>query len=206
MDRSEAWQNDMGREVWLKLVRNGHELMGYCSGDGKAWKAVGEPVSAVALDKAQPGFNSWVGTSVGLFAEGRAADFDRFVCKDGFSPLPAMGYSNYFGVETVDKAVTNTSVNGGWLMISGVYLGGASGVSVDAVAAHGGKLEVWIDDLENGRKVATVNLKGRTSDGEETATAALLKPVSGSHDVFVRWPAGMKQTIFLKHIVFTKKK
>jgi len=75
-------QNDMGRAVWLKLVRNGHELTGYCSPDGKEWRAVGEPVNAAALDRAQPGFNSWVGTSVGLFAEGGVADFDRFVCKD----------------------------------------------------------------------------------------------------------------------------
>ena len=198
--------NDIGRGVWLKLVRDGHELTGYCSADGRNWKAVGEPVSSVALDRSQPGFNSWVGTSVGLFAEGRVADFDRFVCKDGFSPLAAAGYSNYYGVEMVDKAMTNTSVNGGWLMISGVYLDRASQVSVDAVAARGGNLEIWIDDLEKGRKIATVNLKGRTSDGEETATAALLKPVSGSHDVFVKWAPGMKQAIFLKHIVFTKKK
>jgi hypothetical protein len=91
-------------------------------------------------------------------------------------------------------------------MISGVYLDGASEVSVDGVAARGGSLEIWIDDLAKGRKIASVAMKGRTSDGEETATAALLKPVSGSHDVFVRWPAGMKQKIFLKHIVFTKKK
>jgi hypothetical protein len=200
----------MGRVVWLKLVRDGHELTGFCSRDGLSWKALGEPVSAVALDRAQPGFNSWVGTSVGLFAEGRAADFDRFVCKDGFTPLAATAYSNYYGVEAVgrgeDRAVTNTSVNGGWLMISGVYLDGASQVSVDAVAARRGRLEIWIDDLEKGRKIASVNLKGRTSDGEESATAELLKPVSGSHDIFVKWGPGMKQAIFLKHIVFTKKK
>jgi len=202
--------NAFGKNVWLKLVREGHELTGYCSGDGKVWTEVGEPLSAVALDKTQPGFNSWVGTSVGLFAEGRPADFDRFVGKDGFSPLAAAGYSNYFGVETVgrgeDRSVTNTSEHGGWLMISGVYLDEAAKITVDAVASRAGALEIWVDDLAKGRKIASVALKGRISDGEETATAELLKPVAGSHDIFVKFPAGMKQAIFLKHIVFTKKK
>jgi len=105
-----------------------------------------------------------------------------------------------------DRAVTNISVNGGWLMISGVYLDGASRVSIDGVAAGGGTVEIWIDDLTKGRKIASVAMKGRISDGDETATAALLKSVTGSHDIIVKFPAGMKRAIFLKHIIFTKKK
>lgn len=55
------------------------------------------------------------------------ADFDFFVCKDGFSELPAFGYSNYYGVEKIkigmEEVVTNNSNKGGWLMISGIDLG-----------------------------------------------------------------------------------
>ena len=55
------------------------------------------------------------------------ADFDFFVCKDGFSELLAIGYSNYYGVEKIkigmEEAVTNHSNKGGWLMISGIDLG-----------------------------------------------------------------------------------
>ena len=89
--------------------------------------SVGSPVNATSLDKTQPNYNSWVGTSVGLFAEGKPADFDFFICKDGFSSMPAVGYSNYYAVKTEqnvnEKFVTNTSPEGGWLMISGVELG-----------------------------------------------------------------------------------
>ena len=55
------------------------------------------------------------------------ADFDFFVCKDAFSELPAIGYSNYYGVEKIkigmEEVVTNNSNKGGWLMISGIDLG-----------------------------------------------------------------------------------
>ena len=80
--------NTIGNVLWLKVTRYEHQLTGYYSGDGKTWTAVGAPISAVSLDKVQPNYNSWVGTSVGLFAEGKPADFDFFVCKDGFSSLP----------------------------------------------------------------------------------------------------------------------
>ena len=45
------------------------------------------------------------------------ADFDFFVCKDGFSELPAIGYNNYYGVEKIkigmEEVVTNNSNKGG---------------------------------------------------------------------------------------------
>ena len=114
--------NQWGNSVWLKLVRNEHSLTGFFSSDGITWNSLGDPISAVILDKVQPNYNSWVGTSVGLFAEGKPADFDFFICKDGFTSLPIAGYSNYFGVKTIkkesEKVVTNVSSNGGWLMIS----------------------------------------------------------------------------------------
>ncbi len=120
--------NTFGSNVWLKMERKEHNLSAFCSGDGRSWVAVGSPVSAIDLDKTQPNWNSWVGTSIGLFAEGRPADFDFFVCKDGFTPLPVAGYSNYFGVETVNRGEWKSSnerfsPNGGWLMLSGVELG-----------------------------------------------------------------------------------
>ena len=68
--------NKFGNTVWLKMERAEHLLTAYCSGDGKSWIQVGIPISAVDLDKTQPNWNSWVGTSVGLFAEGTPADFD----------------------------------------------------------------------------------------------------------------------------------
>ena len=78
------------------------------------------------------------------------------------SSLPVAGYSNYFGVKTIKKesenVVTNTSSNGGWLMISGVDLGKQSPSAVELVASSGvkGKIEIWLDDLKNGKLIATI--------------------------------------------------
>ncbi|MEO8885315.1 MAG: family 43 glycosylhydrolase [Mucilaginibacter sp.] len=201
--------NTFGNVIWLKVQRKAHELTAYCSGDGNKWVMVGKPISAVSLDKVQPNYNSWVGTSVGLFAEGAPADFDFFICKDGFTELPAVGYSNYYGVTPLkdkDNAVTNTSNYGGWFMISGVDLGdehGAAKIEVLASSSKVGKLQIWLDDLKDGKLIATVPVTKTTGNNWKTFAAAL-KNVKGHHDVFVKFPAGAKQAIAVKNIRFVK--
>jgi len=205
--------NNSGAVVWLKLVREEHMLTGYYSKDGNTWLQVGAPISAVNLDKAQPNSNSWVGTSVGLFAEGSPADFDLFVCKDGFTSLPAAACSNYYGVEkirtTAGEAVTNNSTYGGWLMISGVDLGRGrdvpSRVTVQASSVRGGQLEVWLDDLHTGRKIASISVPAAGGDNWTSCTASI-NNVSGSHDVFIKFPAGAERGVSIKNIQFVKKK
>jgi len=190
--------------VWLKLERYGHRLSGYYSANGKSWISLGAPISAVNLDKAQPNFNSWVGTSIGLFAEGKPADFDFFICKDGLSAMPAAGYSNYFGVITVnkdgEKVVTNTSASGGWLMVSGVEMGKSSPVAIDLVASAktNGKLEIWLDDLQHGRLIATVPVSA-TGDKWKVFSKAL-QGVTGQHDLFIKFPKGTPHTIYIKSL------
>ena len=206
--------NNFGNMVWLKLERREHDLYGYYSGDGNKWISIGAPISAVNLDNAQPNFNSWVGTSVGLFAEGKPADFDFFICKDGFSFLPVIGYRNYYGVEKIKKgeetAITNTSNYGGWMMISGVEFGkdknSASGVEIIASSVKAGKVEIWLDDLKKGQLIATVPVTS-TGGGDKWKTfSKSIKNVSGHHDVFVKFPAGSDHSLYIKSIRFTRLK
>ncbi|SEO37576.1 Beta-xylosidase [Mucilaginibacter gossypiicola] len=202
--------NTIGNVVWLKLERYGHELSGYYSGDGKTWLSLGRPINAANLDKAQPNFNSWVGTSVGLFAEGKPADFDCFICKDGASSLPAAGYSNYYGMTAAQagklKTVTNTSKYGGWFMISGVEIGAHSPSAVQIVASSKSKgvLQIWLDDLRDGKLIATIPVNTTGAYNYKTFSKQL-KNVTGQHDVFVRYPAGNPQSIFIKSIRFASK-
>jgi len=213
-----------GRIVWLKLERRGHLLSGYCSRDGERWVSVGAPVSARLLDRVQPNFNSWVGTSVGLFAEGRPADFDLFRCKDAFSPMSAAGYANYYGVAGVEGSmagvegavtgveggiaefgggVTNTSAAGGWFMISGVETGKeeAGSVELTVSARKAGRLEVWLDDLEEGKLLATVGV-GPT-DGWKSFSHRV-KKFRGHHDVFVRFVPGEEGAIVVGSVKFLR--
>jgi xylan 1,4-beta-xylosidase len=195
-----------GAVVWLKLERAEHWLTGYYSADGKKWLPVGAPVNAVSLDKTQPNYNSWVGTSVGLFAEGAAVDFDYFICKDGFSAMPAVGSSNHYGIQKVaqerGETVTNQSRYGGWLMISGVDFGKAGeakAIEVEAHAQKGGVVEVLLDDLQEGKQLATIPIK----PGKSSAHVYSLRRVtgiSGQHDLFIRFPAGAQQDIIIKSI------
>ena len=200
--------NTFGNIVWLKLQRMEHSLTAYCSANGEKWVALGAPINSIPLDKVQPNYNSWVGTSVGMFAEGKPADFDFFICKDGFSAMPAQGYSNYYGVTTtkkgVEKAVTNTSDTGGWFMISGVDISNdkkAAKVEVTASSANDSKIEIWLDDLKGGRKIATVRVL-RTEGSYWKTFSASIKNVSGHHDLFIKFPAGAQQGVFVKSVRF----
>ena len=200
--------NTFGNLVWLKLQRKAHMLTAYASADGKTWTSLGAQISAVNLDKVQPNYNSWVGTSVGLFAEGKAADFDFFVGKDGFTELPAQGFSNQFGIVSIlkdgQKVVTNTSSKGGWFMISGVDLGEkdhSSQIEIIANSATDNQLEIWLDDLGSGRKIATVSIT-KTMGNTWKTFRSKLAGISGHHDLFVKFKAGSKQSTLVKSIRF----
>jgi len=208
--QTQSIANDFGIGVWLKIERNWHNLTAWCSGDGKTWIRLGEPISAVDLDKTQPNYNSWVGTSIGLFAEGKPADFDSFICKDGYSSLHVAGYSNFYGVKTItegkDKVVTNTTPNGGWLMISGVEFGKTSPSAIEVVAssASKGKLEIWLDDLSKGKLITIIPVISTGSGNNWKTFSNAVKNISGHHDVFVKFPTGKEGTIILKSLKFVK--
>ncbi|MBN1184569.1 MAG: family 43 glycosylhydrolase [Bacteroidales bacterium] len=189
--------NELGNTVWLKLERRGHNLYGYCSINGLVWNQVGAGINVADLDKAQPDFNSWVGNSHGLFAQGIKADFDLFFYRDGFSALPVAGYNNYFGVETTTKpvgnVVTNSTDNGGWLMLGGVELGKGEKIplEVEVIASSiaGGILEIWLDDLEHeGSKIASIPIKATGSEDTFQAFGSEISGISGQHDVYLRFP------------------
>jgi len=200
--------NTFGNKVWLKLVRYGHNLNAFCSADGRKWVSLGAPVNAVDLDKEQPNYNSWVGTSIGLFAEGKQADFDKFVCKDGFSELPAVGFSNYYAVKVLkegnDKLVTNTSPNGGWFMISGVDLGqsGAKSINIELSSTTKSSIEIWQDDLKDGKLIATIPITPTGSKNKLKLITQKVQNLSGHHDIFVKFNSGNAGSIKIENIRF----
>ncbi len=199
--------NTFGNIVWLKVTRKQHNLTAFASANGKVWTPVGESINLANLDKTQPNYNSWVGTSLGLFTEGKPADFDSFTCKDGFSELPAIGFSNYYGVEkTANEAMTNDSENGGWFMISGVDLDGknlkAKSIAIELSATSSGKLEIWLDDLTTGKLIATVPYSSTNGTANWKTFSKTIKSIKGHHDVFVKFPKVNSKAILVKSLKF----
>jgi hypothetical protein len=163
---------------------------------------VGNAIHVQNLDKVQPNYNSWVGTSIGLFTEHQSADFDWFICKDGFSKLPTVGMSNFYGVEKINqKSVTNTSENGGWLMISGVDLGiqkkNAKGIEIQYNAKTDGVVELWVDDLKTGKLVAKIPYSASKNSVRKS-----LKSIAGHHDIFVKFPVGKSHDLQINSLQF----
>lgn len=203
-------ENTIGNVIWLKLERKDHYLSGFYSINGINWVQIGNSISVVDLDKSQPNFNWWVGTSIGLFAEKIQADFDLFLYKDGFSPLPAAGYNNAYGIKTLTKSpgkvVTNSTANGGWLMLGGVELGTGEKVpvqvEVNVSSINGGNLEIWLDDLENeGTKIATIQITGTGGENIWHTFTENISGVSGQHDVYLRF-SGNENAFYLNTIRF----
>jgi len=199
--------NPYGKTVWFKIERNGHELTGYYSQYGKTWTSVGPPVNTKNLDKTQPNYNSWVGTSVGLFAEHKTADFDLFICKDGYSPLPAYSFSNYYGIQTItensQKLVTTHTENGGWFMLSGVELGKKSPVTIEITvsADTNGTIEIWADDLGKGKRIAVVPITATGKNNWQFIRNKISK-LTGHHDLYFRIMPGAPSSVKIRSIQF----
>src|SRR3569833_546471 len=159
-----SMDNTTGDVVWLKLIRNNHDLKGFWSADGITWSQVGEVINAADMDKTQPKFNSWVGTSAGLFANAKPADFDFFLYKDGFTELPLSGANNYFGLVLNQDGATLDGSGNGWAMLGGTDFGPVSkkaqSVSLSVSSIKHGMIELWIDDLMAGvTRIAEIPVK-----------------------------------------------
>ncbi len=203
-------ENGLGNAVWLKLERYEHQLEAFYSSNGIYWTQIGGAVQATDLDKAQPSYNWWVGTSNGLFASKKQAYFDLYLFRDGFSELPAVGYNNYYGLEArgtgTARAMTSSTDQGGWLMMGGVDLGQGervpAQVEVEAASVTGGTLEVWTGGLETeGSKIADIHIQPTGGENSWQRFSSEVTGLSGQHDLYLRW-SGAANAFRVKHIRF----
>ena len=91
-------------------------------------------------------------------------------------------------------------------MISGVELGKQSPSAVELVASSGvkGKLEIWLDDLKNGKLIATITVSATGGEMNLKTFSKAVKNVSGHHDVFIKFPTVKEGTIRIKSLRFLK--
>lgn len=156
---------DEAGPVWLRLQRDGHNLTGSFSFDGIGWMVVGQSINVARMDRHQPAseggadFNAFTGNQQGPYVRGEtAADFDLYIYRDAYSPIPAQYPSNANGV-TPGSTYLGGIHDGDWAMYAGVEFGapGNDGGDVDypripkylvvdaASATSGGVIEVWLD-------------------------------------------------------------
>jgi len=191
-------ENTIGNVLWLKLYRDNHLLTGYFSADGEDWIQVGEAINVSSMDRNQPNYNGWIGTQQGLYVKGKSANFDLYIYRDAYSPIMAQPAANQYGtlrvVNGTAPAYLDSIDTDDWAMYAGVEFGGndyyKKPVSMEisaASAASGGVVEVWLDSIDTGKKIAECTIENTGGWNNFQSFTADVDSVSGSHDVYLRF-------------------
>ena len=216
-----AYSAPLGEEgpVWLRLHRDGHTLSGSYSFDGTTWTAVGETINVARMDREQPvseggaDFNAFTGNQQGPYVRGSTpADFDFYIYRDAYAPIPARYPANYDGVAPASTYLGGIH-DGEWAMYPGVEFGDPSGsdypraperLTVTASsAADGGVIEVWVDALDTGQRIGTITVEGTGAWSTYATFSAEVEPVSGQRDVFLKFVGTPSGELFrLRSITF----
>jgi beta-xylosidase len=207
--------NTAGSVVWLKLVRINHVLTAYWSADGFAWTLVGS-VNTASMDGLQTNYNAWTGNRQGLFVQNSAAYFNFYIYRDAYTPVLAESPANQFGttraVQSGGITVLDNIYYNNWAMYAGVEFGNSIyQKSVDSInivassATNGGTVEVYIDSIDVSTKIAECNIAGTGAwTTFKTFSVKLLSPVTGNHDVYLRFTGSVSDKLFmLQNFYFT---
>ena len=190
--------NSAGKTVWLKITRVNHIVNGYFSNDGNNWNKVGKDYDISSIDKYSD-YVTFTGTRQGLYVQNNKAYFDLYIYRDAYTPILAECPANQYGAKVTPKQNGISSLtdinNNDWALYAGVEFGNdeyvkkPSSVKITAsCASSGGAVEVWLDSLDSKSKIAECKINNTGSlDNYKTFTTNLLMPVSGRHDVYVRF-------------------
>jgi beta-xylosidase len=186
-------ENAIDTTVWFKLIRNEHTMSGLYSSDGYTWVQIGQPINASAIDIQQTDFNNFTGNQQGLYVRGKEAFFDLYIYKDAYTMITAQNPANKLGVSSTSTYLSSIN-NNDWAMYAGVEFGGSyyqkTPISMELSASSntsGGIVEVWLDSLDTGRKIAECQVDTTGSLTNYRIFRADVDTVSGSHDVYLKF-------------------
>jgi xylan 1,4-beta-xylosidase len=209
-DKKYQIDNTAGDTLWLKIIRINHSVSGYFSGDGINWVQVGQNFDISEIDSYSD-LSSFIGTRQGLYIEGESnAFFDFYIYRDAYTLIMAACPANQFGTWRTPSLLDSIH-NNDWALYAGVEFGGnddypKSPVSFGVVASSatsGGVVEVWLDSIDTGNKIAECNIDN-TGDWEnfEVFTSDM-DSVSGRHDVYLKFTGeGTDELFQLKWLKF----
>jgi xylan 1,4-beta-xylosidase len=205
--------NPVGNTLWLRIIRVNHSISGYFSSNGYDWVQVGENFNVSEIDSYSD-YSTFTGTRQGLYVQGSDALFDFYINRDAYTPILAECPANQYGTWRTTKTdgiyQLDSIHNNDWALYAGVefgndeYLKAPKTIEVTASSAgSGGTIEVWIDSIDTGVKVAECEILN-TGDWNafETFTASV-DHVEGRHDVYLRFTGSEPVRLFkLKWIQF----
>ncbi|HEY4786199.1 MAG TPA: family 43 glycosylhydrolase [Bacteroidales bacterium] len=201
--------NTIGNEIWLKIERLDHIVKGFFSADGMNWTQVGSQIDVTSLDKYQVNYNGWCGNRQGLYVQGNSADFDLYIYRDAYTPILAECPANQFGTfanSIIDNVNCLDSIhNEDWALYAGVEFGGhdnylkrPNAIEITASSAtKGGVVEVWLDSIGTGKKIADCKIKNTNGWGNFKTFEAVVDKVEGRHDVYLRFKGDTNQKLFM---------
>ncbi len=202
--------------LWLKLIRMNHVLIGFCSLNGYNWIKVGSSINVADMDDLQTNYNSSTGNRQGLFVQGSPAEFDFYIYRDAYTPILAQCPANQYGTTTspaVGGISSLSAHNNNWAMYAGVEFGGSTEYPmrpdslqlVASCATGGGTVQVRLDSFDTGTEIAECSIGNTGSwDTYDTITTPVLKPVSGSHDVYLKFTGSGAGHLFnIEWLIFT---
>jgi beta-xylosidase len=206
-------ENTVGNTIWLRLVRINHSISGYFSSNGVDWIQVGNSMDISVID-AFSDFSTFTGTRQGLCVAGSEAYFDLYIYRDAYTPVLAECPANQYGTVPATKAEgiyqLDSIHNNDWALYAGVEFGNNEYLkapkALELVASAGGSggiVEVWLDSIDTGNKIADCVISG-TGDWNtyETFTTPVTH-VEGRHDVYLKFTGTAGVRLFkLKWIKF----
>jgi len=211
-------KNNSGNIIWLKLVRVNHMITGFWSADGYNWIQVGKAIDVSGMDNQQANYNAWTGNRQGLFVQNNTAYFDLYIYRDAYTPIMAVCPANQNGtngiVQSPNVYVLDNIHNSDWAMYAGVEFGNAEYSNISdslkitaCSATSGGTVEVWLDSIDTGNKIAVCNISNTGAWSIfKTFTTNVSSPVTGNHDVYLKFiGTGTDRLFKLQWIYFTSK-
>ncbi|MBV5283646.1 MAG: family 43 glycosylhydrolase [Paludibacter sp.] len=196
------------KAVWLKLERTNHELSGFYSTDGVKWIVIGEKINVTALDRFTRNYNGWCGNRQGLYVQGRNyADFDLYIYRDAYSTILAECPANQFGTQRTDLADGVTLLDdihsNDWALYAGVEFGSkdypkiSTKITISASSiTKGGKVEVWLDSINAGTKIATCKISNTGGISRVRKFSSKTTPTTGRHDVYLKFRGSHGEKLF----------
>jgi len=201
--------NTAGDTLWLRIIRENHSISGYFSGNGIDWVHIGGDFNVSTIDSYSD-FVTFTGTRQGLYVQGGSdAFFDLYIYRDAYSPIMAEWPANQFGTQR--RTPTLDSIhNNDWALYAGVEFGGNAEYwkvpdslgFLASSATSGGIIEVWLDSIDTGDKIAECNISNTGDWGTFSVFKSGVDSVSGRHDVYLKFTGGAGRLFRLERLKF----